>query len=305
MSVKPSAIVMVITPFDEAGQVDEAKFRAQLGRLRSAGVSVFVAGSGTGEGNTLSEEERSRILTIAVEELKGKVQVRADGSESHSAKEMVRFVRFVEPFKLDAIRIMPLEIGHGATPTPNELEKYHDTVINATSSPIVLSSHEASGYVLPLDLVEKLIDRYPSIIGVNYGGKDVTYLGELIHRVADRVEVHCAGTLHGVTTLSMGGHGFMGGEGNLQPELNAAVIAAWQAKDYEKLKDSFGKLTRLARLIKRYGGFTNRGLKPLMNAFGLPGGSLREPRMPISQADLNEMIKSTLGLEIPGLSKLP
>ena len=44
MEAKRSAFVMSITPFDAAGALDESAYRAHLGRLRKAGVGVYVGG---------------------------------------------------------------------------------------------------------------------------------------------------------------------------------------------------------------------------------------------------------------------
>src|SRR5580704_14533778 len=96
MKKKLSALVISITPFDEKGQFDEPAFRRHLGRLREAGVSVWVAGSGSSEGYALTPEERDRVLLIAVEELKGRVPVRAMGCEPRLPSEMVEFVRCAE-----------------------------------------------------------------------------------------------------------------------------------------------------------------------------------------------------------------
>jgi len=185
------------------------------------------------------------------------------------------------------------------------LDKYFTTVIEATRSPIQLTSHESAGYALPLDLIERLVERFPTITGVNYGGTGTTYLAGLIKRVGDRVEVHCAGSLNGLVTLGLGGNGFMGNEGNIAPALAASVISAFQAKDMERLRDSFAKLMGLAEIVKRFGGATLRGIKPLLNAFGLPGGTLREPRLPIDAAELDKMINAVLALQIQELPPLP
>jgi dihydrodipicolinate synthase/N-acetylneuraminate lyase len=57
-------------------------------------------------------------------------------------------------------------------------------------------------------------------------------------------------------------------------------------------------------LSNKYGGSSMRALKPLMNAFGLPGGTLRSPRMPVSAADLDIVIKTVLRIDIPGTPPL-
>ncbi len=304
MKKKLSVLVISITTFDEQGRVDEAAFRKHLGRLRAAGVSVWVAGSGSSEGYSLNPEERERVLAIAVEELKGKVPVRAMGCEPRLISEMLDFMRCAERAKVDAAQIFSLDIGHGTKPTAGELEKYYSTVIESTSLPIVLSSHQASGYFLPLDLVERLANRFPNLMGINYGGTDTTHLADIIERFGDRLEVHCAGPNNALSTLCLGGNGFMGGEGNFSPLLVASVICAYETGNLELLRASFAKLMAFTRINNRYGGSSMRGMKPLLNAFGLPGGALRSPRLPISAADAEVAVREVLKLDLPGIPPL-
>jgi 4-hydroxy-tetrahydrodipicolinate synthase len=296
-----SAIVTCNTPFDDKGDIDEAAFRRQLRRLRDAGVAVYVVGPGTGEAPALLPEEQERLFAIAREELKGKVPVRAMGCEPRVPREMIEFLKRAERAKLDAAHVYSLDIGHAAKPTLSELETYYSTVIDSTSIPVYLSCHHAVGYVIPMDLIARLLDRFSNVVGIAYGGPDINYLNQLIRRFGDRMEIHCAGVYNGVTTLGLGGNGFMGVEGNLCPTLYTSVIADFQSGDRDALSRSFGKLIGLWALVARFGGSSGRGLKPLMNAFGLPGGSLRPPRIPISSAELEEMTAELLKLEIPDI----
>lgn len=299
-----SVITISITTFDEKGALDEPAFRRHLRRLGEAGISVYIGGSGSGEGYTLTPEERNRILTIAVEELGGKVPVLADGVEPRTTRETLQFVRNIEPIKVDAVRIMPLDPGHGSKPNPAEIERFHRAVCEATARPLILTSHQAAGYVLPIDLVERLADRYSHIRGINYGGTDTTYLADLIKRLAGRMQVHCAGCTNGLTTLTLGGNGFMGNEGNFAPTLVASVLAAFREGNAVALRESFGKLMSLAAIVRRYGGSSLRGLKPMLNLFGVPGGTLREPRLPLDGAEVEKMAKAVAELQIPGAPRL-
>lgn len=297
------AIVVSITPFDEDGALDESAFRQHLRRLGDAGVSAFVGGGASGEGFSLTPDERDRVVEIAVEELKGKVPVRAMGFEPRTPGEMVDFVRRTEKYNPDAIQIFSLDMGHAMKPNEAEMEKYYSSVIEATSSPIVISSHMfSSGYLLPIDLIERLVDRFPSVVAVNAGTPNLHYLAELVRRFADRIEVHCAGPTNGLFMLMMGGNGFMGTEGNFAPVLVASVINAFKEGDYEALRRHFDKLLAFAAINERYGGGSAaRAMKPLLNAFGLPGGTLRSPRLPISSTDLEHMIEAVSALGLPGL----
>jgi len=292
---------MSITPFDEGGALDEPALRQHLQRLRDAQVGVYLGGSVGGEGFSLSKEEVRRVLAIGVEELKGKVPVRAMGCEVRQAGEMIDFLWRAGRHALDAVHIFAPEMGYGAKPTPEELERYYSTVIEETSLPIVLSSYQALGYDVPVTLIERLLDSFPQITGFFYDGHDVRYLTHVIERLAHRIEIHCAGPANALTTLGLGGHGFIGHEGNLAPKLVASVISAFQSGDKLQLVKAFGALMGKHEIHDHHGGPV-RAMKPLLSAFGLPGGTIRLPRLAISAEELNEVIEATDRLNIPELS---
>jgi 4-hydroxy-tetrahydrodipicolinate synthase len=298
-------ILVSLTPFDEKGRIDETAFRQHLRRLAEPGIAVYVASSGSSEGQSFSYEERERVLAIAVEELKGKVPVAAMGLEPHVPDEMVEFLRRAEHHKLDFAQVCSLDIGHGAKPTLREMEQYYSTVLEASSIPVYISTHQALGYFLPVGLIEKLVDRYPTVVGVAYGGPDIAFIDQLIRRVGDRVDVVCAGAAGAASVFTLGGNGFMGGEGNFSPKLVASVVAAFEAGDRKRMRESFSKLMAFTEIQKRYGGSVMRAMKPLLNAYGLPGGYLRAPRLPITDEELKAVIAQTVVLDLPGLPPPP
>jgi 4-hydroxy-tetrahydrodipicolinate synthase len=302
MKKKLSVVVITIVPFDDKGAVDEAAYRRQLGRLRDAGCAVYVAGSASSEAYTYTPEELDRILAISYEELEGKVPYRAMGWEPRTAADMIGFMKRVERSKIGTAQIFSLEIGHGTKPSEAEMELYYSSIIEATSLKIFLSCHPRSGgYVIPLNLIDRLAKKYPQFVGIAYGGLDLSYHAELIHRFGDRLEIHNAGPALAPNTLSLGGNGFMGGEGNFMPTLVQSVITSWEAKDYDGLRSSYSKLMRLAEIFSRGGGGANRSMKPIMNAFGLPGGTIRAPRLPVSAEEVAKRVKEIVALDIPGL----
>jgi dihydrodipicolinate synthase/N-acetylneuraminate lyase len=61
----------------------------------------------------------------------------------------------------------------------------------------------------------------------------------------------------------------------------------------------------LALIVRRYGGSSLRGLKPVLRLFGLPGGPLREPRLPLDAAEVEKMALALDQLQIPGAPRLP
>ena len=302
MARKYSAIVHSLTPFDEKSRLDETALRHHLRRLAAAGVSVYIGAAGAAEGNTLSRDERNRVLEIAVEELKGKVPVRAAGVEPKDAADMVEFLRSAEKLKVDSAQIYSMDMGHGVLPNRKEIEKFFRTAIESTSLPVTISNQKKVGYAIPLDMVEKFAADYPNFVGYAYDTNDMFYMIDLIHRLGDRLEIHCSGVGNALFTLGMGGNGFQGMEGNIAPKLIASVMAAFMAKDVDLMHASFRKMILLHSILRGPVRSNQCAIKPVLNAYGLGGGHIRPPRIAISGAELDATLAAIEALEIPEMA---
>ena len=302
MGKQYSAIVHSLTPFNEKFELDENALRLHLRRLRDAGVSVYLGAAGAAEGYTLSRDERNRVLQVAVEELKGKTPVRAAGVEPRDAAEMVAYLRDAERIGVDAAQIYSLDMGHGLIPSRRELEGYFRAAIEATSLPVVISNQKKVGYGLPLDFVEQLAARYPNFTGFAYDCGDTFYMIELIQRLGERLEIHCSGTENALFTLGMGGNGYQGMEGNIVPRLAATVVSAFVARDVDLMHESFRKLMQLRTILRGPVRSNQRAAKALLNAYGLSGGIVRPPRLPVGRDELAEVIKAVRALNIPEMA---
>lgn len=295
-SIKRGTFVISLTPFDERGELDEAAFRAHLRRLGDAGIGVYVGGSGSGEGYTMSRDETERLLRIAVEELKGKVPIRAMGVEPRTAKQMIEFLKLAKDCGVDAAQVYSLDVGHDVAPTAQEAERYLTDVVEAAELPVAISTHFSVGYKQPIDLLAKLVDRYPNVIGINCTHPDLHYLSTLIDQVGHRAAVMVGGPMQGLTVLALGGHGYLSSEGNIAPKLCVSVIDRFEAKDIDGMMDAFGRLIRLFGAALSGGG--SRVTKSALNRLGLAGGTSRLPRILIEDDRLTKLLAVIDELEI-------
>jgi 4-hydroxy-tetrahydrodipicolinate synthase len=279
LQTSPSTYVVAITPFAADGSLDEAALRLHLRRLADAGTGVYLGGSGSGEGYTLDPSEVRRVLEIGVEELRGRVPVRAMGVEPRSAREMVAYGRVAADVGVDALQVYSLDIGHGNCPRPDELRAYLSDVLDGVSLPVVLSSHFSVGYALPVDLVAELVHEHDAIIGVHCSHNDLAVLVELVDAVGDGVEVHVGGPMHALSCLALGGHGFLSSEGNVVPALCAEIIETYGRGDFTECQAAYARLMRLHAGFRRLGGIA--AVKCALELLGLPGGTVRRPRLPL------------------------
>jgi 4-hydroxy-tetrahydrodipicolinate synthase len=283
----PDAYVISITPFRADGSLDEDGLRKHLQRMANGGIGVYLGGGGSGEGYVLTSDELDRILQIGVAELRGRVPVRAMGTEPRSAADMIAFVRRAADAGVDAVQVYSLDQGHGHRPGRDEIQAYFDDVLSAVSVPCVLSTHQSVGYTVPVDMLCAFLDRYPHVIGVNCTHQDLRYLAAVIDAVSDRVPVHVGGPMQALTSWALGATGFLCSEANLAPELCMAVVEAYRAGDMAVF-ERFNAMQRLSNVLYGAGGI--RATKGVLNRLGLPGGPPRRPQLSVTSAVVDELM---------------
>ena len=279
--------VVSITPFTEGGEIDEPALREHLRRLGDAGVGVYLAGGGSGEGFALTLPETVRIFEIGAEELKGRVPVMSMGHEPHTATQLHNVIAAAESVGLDGAQVYSLDGGHVFRPNPAELSAYYEDVLDGISLPLVVSTHPSVGYFLPPELLERLFAER-DVVGVNVTNPDITYLVDLIDMLADRgwlgspIAVHVGGEMQGLTNLALGGHGIVSSMGNLTPRLLARMHTRFHEGDVAGSAEDFATLLRIYDEFTKLGG--SKALKVALNMLGLPGGYPRRPRLPIDES---------------------
>jgi 4-hydroxy-tetrahydrodipicolinate synthase len=274
-----STFVISYSVFADDGTLDEGGQRAHFARLAQAGIGVYVVGGGSGEAYSLSATEQQRMLTIAAEELRGRVPVRAMGAPPRRASEMVRFAGWVAHAGLDAMQLYPPDLGMGHRPRELELEGYYDDVLPTIGVPVVLSTHMSLGYLLPVAMVKRLADRHAQIIGVNCTTPDLSYLAELLAAVGDGLEVHTGIATQALTAVALGASGYLSSEANIAPRLCQSIIDGCSTGDYVRANDALARLIRLGAASQRFGNV--QAMKACLRLLGLPGGVPRRPRLPL------------------------
>jgi dihydrodipicolinate synthase/N-acetylneuraminate lyase len=103
--------VIVVTPFTDTFELDEASLRKEIRFCIEAGAAGLVGPANASEFSLLSEAERKRWLEIVVSEAGGSIPVVATttGSHAHMAVEMSRFAQKIGA---DGIMAMPPHVVH-------------------------------------------------------------------------------------------------------------------------------------------------------------------------------------------------
>src|SRR2546430_13634811 len=80
----------LVTPFNSAGEVHEARFRALVDRQIAGGVRLLVPCGTTGEAATLMPAEQERVIALTVETARGRARVVAGVGSNATAATIER-----------------------------------------------------------------------------------------------------------------------------------------------------------------------------------------------------------------------
>jgi 4-hydroxy-tetrahydrodipicolinate synthase len=174
----------ITSPFDSAGQLDEAALREDLDRLTgSLGISGIFCGGVMSEFWALSGAERRQLTEVAVERARGKCPVLAHTGQ-HSAEETIELTRHAAAVGADfAVVINPYY-----PPASDEgLYRWFAHVCASVDIGVWLFDTSYSGVTLSTELIERLAE-VENVVGIKVGRDRARYL-ELLARFGDVILV--------------------------------------------------------------------------------------------------------------------
>jgi dihydrodipicolinate synthase/N-acetylneuraminate lyase len=289
------AAVCTVTPYDEAGRLDDAAVAHLVETIVSQGVGLAIGTASPGEGFALSLEETERFYDGVVRAAAGRVPVCAMGVEPRNADQLRPLVRIAERTGIDVMQLYTVDPGHAMKLTDPEMERYFATLLEEMTIPAAISTHVYNGLV-PLEVLARLLDRFD--IATIHCTSEVNYLQQLVDLVDGRCDILVGGPMQALSTLAIGGQGFLCSEGNISPVVVGELQAAIRAGDLDAAKTAYRQLNGVFSL-NRWPGGTVRFLKTAMRLLGIPGAHTRPPFEPLD-ADKAAIVRDAmLALDLP------
>jgi 4-hydroxy-tetrahydrodipicolinate synthase len=290
------AAVCMVTPFDEAGALDDDAVTSLVDGIARQGLGLAIGTASPGEGFSLSLEETERFFHTVVRAAAGRVPVCAMGVEPRNANQLRPIIRLAEQAKVDVMQLYTADPGHSMKLTDRELEHYFSTLLDEMTIPAAISTHVYNGLV-PLPVLERLLDAHPHIATIHCTS-EVNYLHQLVQLVDDRCEILVGGPMQALSTLAIGGQGFLCSEGSIAPVVCGELQNAIRARDLEAARTAYRKLNGVFSLNVWPGG-TVRFLKTAMRLLGIPGCHTRPPFEPLDAGAAQIVATSMRALDLP------
>jgi 4-hydroxy-tetrahydrodipicolinate synthase len=155
-------LTAMVTPFDERGSVDEDAFVAMIHHLLENGSDGLVVAGTTGEGATLSDDEKARIWELAVAEAGGAPVIAGTGT--YDTAHSVHLTEKATELGVDGVLVVT---PYYNKPNRRGLKAHFEAVANATNLPVVLYNIPGRCVIdMPNDLLRELAQTIPNVMAV-------------------------------------------------------------------------------------------------------------------------------------------
>ena len=282
-------VVPIITPMNEDETINEQELRSQVNRMIENGIhGIFPFGT-NGEGYILDEKEKEQVLSIVIDEVKGRVPVYA-GTGCISTRDTIRQSLMGKSLGADVLSIITPSF---AAASQNELYEHYKTVAAAVDMPIVLYNIPArTGNALTPATVARL-SKIDNIVGAKDSSGNFDNMLQYIEQTRDRKDFSI---LSGNDSLILwnllaGGTGGIAGCANVYPKNMASIYDRFAAGDLDGARKAQDAIRSFRNCFKF--GNPNTIVKTAVALLGYPVGKCRAPFNQVS-AEGVEAIKKVL-----------
>ena len=231
----------ITMPFDMKGELVKGGLREQIDFIIKNGANGVVAGGSTGEGHTLTDAEFSSVMQEAYEATAGRVPFLA-GLIVQSTRAAIERANMLKGMKVTALQVTP--VHYLFKPDADATIEHFRTISDATGLPILIYNVIPWNY-LSVDLMLRIMDEVPGVVGMKQSGGDLKSLSDLLLRCKpDNV------VLSGVDALlypgfCMGMQGAISALTSAVPHIVVRVQKAVEANDHKTARDLHFKLNAL------------------------------------------------------------
>jgi 4-hydroxy-tetrahydrodipicolinate synthase len=243
--------VIVVTPFTEGYELDEASLRKQIRFCIEAGAHGLVGPANASEFPTLSDDERKRWLEIVVSEAGRQIPVIATTTSGH-ALPAIALSQYAQQIGADGIMAMPPHILH---PDAAGCYDYYKALSAAVEIPIFIQNYMGPvGTPMTSELVARMCRELPN---VDYIKEETLPEPRQISATIAAAGASCKGVFGGQGGIYLIDEYNRGAVGNMPAcQATDAHVAIWEkleSGDQAGARKLFNQLLPLINYERLYG----------------------------------------------------
>ena len=270
-------LTAMVTPMDERGEVDWAKTRDLANRILDSGSDGLVVGATTGEGPTLSHEEKLKLWGETKAAVGDRGAIIAN-TGNYSTWDSINLSREAEEVGVDALL---LTVPYYNKPPQEGIYRHFKAIAESTHLPCILYNIPGrTGTKMSLDTTIRC-SHVDNIVGVKDATADFELMAQTVDGASDGFRIWSGNDGDTFPLLCLGGYGVICVVSNLFGKQMRRMI---DLTVEGKLKEASKEHLRLLPMCNGMTGIASNPI-PLKYAYAKVGFDIGKPRLPLIPAD--------------------
>ena len=286
MDLKNSHIMTaMVTPFGKDGNVDYELLKKLIDHLLSTGTDGILVSGTTGEGPTLTEEEKIELIEKTVEYVAGRVPVVA-GTGSNNTKATIEYTNKVA--KIDGVDAALVVVPYYNKPSQEGMYQHFKAIADASNLPIII--YNIPGRVVVEMTPETMLRlaEHPNIIGV----KECTTLANMAYLIEHKPEeflVYTGEDGDAFHAMNLGADGVISVASHTNGD---EMYEMFQAIEHNDIKKAAAIQRQFIPKVNALFSYPSPApVKAVLNYMGFEAGPTRLPLVPAPAEEAKRIIK--------------
>lgn len=297
--------VALVTPFDDAGQLDREALRGLVEHVIAGGVAFIVALGTTGEAVSQSRTECLEVMRLIHDYAAGRVPLVAGpfgGSDTAGVVE--RFRGYRDVLELPGYVAAMSSVPGYVKPSQQGIYEHFMHLVEHSPLPLLLYNVPSrTGAHMTAATTLRLANASERFCGVKEASGLLPEAMLLLRERPAGFQVFSGDDTTALPLIACGGDGVVSVVANAYPEAFASMARAALAGDLRQARRHNDGLLDLHPLL--YVDGNPAGIKAVLRQLGLCGDAVRLPLAPVSATTREQLIAQVLGqavLSAPGIA---
>ncbi len=283
----------IVTPFAADGSVDTAALLRLIDMQVEGGVEAIIPCGSTGEGATLSTEEKCEVIRLTVERVAGRVPVIA-GTGSNSTHATIQLTKRAKELGADGVLLV---CPYYNKPTQQGLFEHHRAIAEAVDIPQIL--YNVPGRTATNMLPEtqlRIAEQCGNVVATKEASANLEQISEIINSAPEGFAVLSGDDSLALPVIACGGQGTIAVISNYMPREFGDLVRAALAGDFATARSLQARLLPLMQL-----NFIESNPGPVKAVLAMKGLIEETYRLPLVPLQSAHRAKVEQGLREAGL----
>jgi 4-hydroxy-tetrahydrodipicolinate synthase len=262
----------LITPFKKDQSLDENALRKIIHQQIDGGVDALIVIGTTGESPVIEFEERAKIISLVIEEVKGKIPVIV-GTGTNNTKKVIELNKQAEDLKADGVLIVNPYYNKG---TQDSLVEHYKFISDRTKLPIILYNvpSRTAMNILPETAV-RIHKECKNVVAIKEASGNISQIAHLISIKPSSLSVLSGNDDQTLAIMSSGGDGVISVFSNPYPAEMKKITSVMLNNDLKLAQEFNNKYLSMMNTL--FVETSPSPVKYVMSKLGLCENVLRLP----------------------------